>query len=77
MVYIYFFAGATVWYFLIVAIYLIETHNRLLNISIKPKLFYPVLIALAAAIISFAIIIVGISRNSIYKMASNKASMAP
>ncbi len=45
--------------------------NSYFNISLKFKLFYPVLIALIAAIVVFAIFLVNISRDSIYEIAEN------
>lgn len=45
--------------------------KKYINLSLKFKLFYPVLIALTVAITVFAILIIGVSRNSIYKVAEN------
>ncbi|PLX11688.1 MAG: hypothetical protein C0598_07605 [Marinilabiliales bacterium] len=45
--------------------------KKYINLSLKLKLFYPVLIALTTSIVVFAILIIGISRNSIYRNAEN------
>ncbi len=45
--------------------------NSYFNLSLKFKLFYPVLIALVATIIVFAVFLVNISRDSIYQIAEN------
>lgn len=50
---------------------MINMQKKYINLSLKLKLFYPVLIALTVAITVFAILIIGVSRNSIYKVAEN------
>ncbi len=45
--------------------------NKYFNLSLKFKLFYPVLIALVIAIIVFTVFLVNISRESIYQIAED------
>ncbi len=45
--------------------------NKYINLSLKFKLFYPVLIALVVAIIAFTVFLVNISRESIYQVAED------
>lgn len=45
--------------------------NKYLNLILKFQLFYPVLIALVVAIIAFSVLLVNISRDSIFTLAEN------
>ncbi len=45
--------------------------NRYVNLILKFQLFYPVLIALVVAIISFSVLLVNISRDSIFSLAKS------
>lgn len=46
-------------------------NNKFFNISLKFKLFYPILLAFVAAVVLFTMFLVNISRESIYEIAEN------